>query len=162
MNEDFQQIKMLCKTTEQLLKRSKYISQNMPKAPYSRKSLINIDKSALEIELQPLKLLKTSLNFRKSTTCLSVRQFSRTSSLNHDIKCVTTSYYEDLGILSTATSKEIKDAFYKLSKECHPDKVGADNQEALLQFQAISEAYSILGDPKLRRQYDRGVLGKMR
>merc|ERR1711894_516224 len=89
------------------------------------------------------------------------RKFRRSSSLQHDIKCVTTSYYEDLGIQSTASSKEIKEAFYKLSKECHPDKVGSENIEALQRFQAISEAYAVLSDPKLRRQYDRGVLGRM-
>ena len=49
-----------------------------------------------------------------------------------------------------------------LSKECHPDKVGMDNPEALQQFQAISEAYATLSDPRLRRQYDRGVLGRTR
>ena len=37
-----------------------------------------------------------------------------------------------------------------------------DNPEALQQFQAISEAYATLNDPKLRRQYDRGVLGRAR
>ena len=47
------------------------------------------------------------------------RQFSRSSSLQHDIKCVTNSYYEDLGLESSATSKEIKDAFYR--QEIHED-----------------------------------------
>ena len=51
---------------------------------------------------------------------------------------------------------------FRLSKECHPDKIGQDNPEALQQFQAISEAYATLSDPKLRRQYDRGVLGRTR
>jgi len=92
--------------------------------------------------------------------CIPSRKLSTSSKLNHEIKCVTNSYYEDLGLESTASSHEIKEAFYRLSKECHPDKVGEDNIEALLQFQAISEAYATLSDPKLRRKYDRGVLGR--
>ena len=47
------------------------------------------------------------------------RKFSRSSSLQHDIKCVTNSYYEDLGLESSATSKEIKEAFYR--QEIHED-----------------------------------------
>ena len=70
-----------------------------------------------------------------------------------------TSYYDDLGLSSLANSKEIKAAYYDLSKKYHPDK-NADNPEALQKFQAISEAYATLGDPRLRRQYDKGVLGR--
>ena len=59
-------------------------------------------------------------------------------------------------------NNQLTNFFVRLSKECHPDKVGEDNIEALLQFQAISEAYATLSDPKLRRKYDRGVLGRAR
>ena len=41
------------------------------------------------------------------------RKFSRSTSLLHEIRCVTNSYYEDLGLESTATAKQIKDAFYR-------------------------------------------------
>jgi len=151
---------MLRGTTKQLLIKSKNLTQNMSQASFSQNLQFTNDRLTLEIRTCDTALLEKKLCSEK-LNCQWNRKFSRTSSLQHDIKCVTTSYYEDLGILSTASSKEIKEAFYKLSKECHPDKVGADNVEALLQFQAISEAYSILSDPKLRRQYDRGVLGKM-
>jgi len=151
---------MLRGTAKQLLIKSKNITQIMSQASFSQKLLFNNNRLALEIKTYDTTLLEKNL-CSEELNFQGYRKFSRTSSLQHDIKCVTTSYYEDLGILSTASSKEIKEAFYKLSKECHPDKVGADNVEALLQFQAISEAYSILSDPKLRRQYDRGTLGKM-
>ena len=152
---------MLRGTTKQLLIKSKNLTQNMSQASFSQNLLFNNNRLTLEIKTYDTTLLEKNL-CSEELNFQWYRKFSRTSSLQHDIKCVTTSYYEDLGILSTASSKEIKEAFYKLSKECHPDKVGADNVEALLQFQAISEAYSILSDPKLRRQYDRGTLGKMR
>lgn len=151
---------MLRGTAKQLLIKSKNITQIMSQASFSQNLLFNNNRLTLEIKTYDTTLLEKNL-CSEELNFQWYRKFSRTSSLQHDIKCVTTSYYEDLGILSTASSKEIKEAFYKLSKECHPDKVGADNVEALLQFQAISEAYSILSDPKLRRQYDRGTLGKM-
>lgn len=42
-----------------------------------------------------------------------------------------------------STSREVKEAFYKLSKRYHPD-TNADNDEALKKFQSISEAYEVL------------------
>ena len=69
------------------------------------------------------------------------------------------SYYDDLGVHPQSTSREIKEAFYKLSKEYHPDR-NIDNQEALKKFQSISEAYELLSNPSKRIQYDKGVLGR--
>ena len=71
----------------------------------------------------------------------------------------TRSFYDDLGIHPQSTSREIKDAFYKLSKEYHPDK-NVDNPDALAKFQAISEAYELLSNPGKRVKYDKGVLGR--
>lgn len=152
---------MLRIKTEQLLYKSKAVTQNMTVATLSQNVLYNSQKSNYKSNIYKGKGSRNKLLVDQMTISQFYRQISRTSCLNHDIKCVTTTYYEDLGIISTASSKEIKDAFYNLSKECHPDKVGADNIEALKQFQAISEAYAVLSDPKLRRQYDRGTLGKL-
>jgi len=152
---------MLRIKTEQLLLKSKAVTQNMTVATLSQNFLYDSQKLNYESEINNGKGSRNKLLVNQMTNPQFYRQISRTSWLQHDIKCATTSYYEDLGIISTASSKEIKDAFYNLSKECHPDKVGADNIEALKQFQAISEAYAVLSDPKLRRQYDRGVLGKL-
>lgn len=69
------------------------------------------------------------------------------------------SYYDDLGVHPQSSTKEIKNAFYKLSMEYHPDK-NVDNPSALKKFQAISEAYDTLSNPKKRTQYDKGVLGR--
>ena len=66
-------------------------------------------------------------------------------------------YYQDLEITPHASSKDIKDAYYKLSKQYHPD-VNKQNEEALRKFQSISEAYATLNNPKLRRAYDTGKL----
>eukprot|EP00092_Neocalanus_flemingeri_P006494 GFUD01007001.1.p1 GENE.GFUD01007001.1~~GFUD01007001.1.p1 ORF type:complete len:206 (-),score=29.45 GFUD01007001.1:46-663(-) len=68
-------------------------------------------------------------------------------------------YYDDLGVHPQSSSKEIKDAFYKLSKEYHPDR-NVDDPTALTKFQNISEAYDTLSNPAQRTKYDKGVLGR--
>lgn len=68
-------------------------------------------------------------------------------------------YYEDLEVHPQSSSKEIKDAFYKLSKEFHPDR-NVDNESALKKFQNISEAYDTLSNADKRTKYDKGVLGR--
>ena len=69
------------------------------------------------------------------------------------------SYYEDLGVHPQSSSKEIKNAFYKLSKDFHPDR-NVDDPSALKKFQNISEAYDTLSNPAKRTKYDKGVLGR--
>ena len=60
--------------------------------------------------------------------------------------------YNVLGVKTTAEQKEIKDSFYKLSKEHHPD---VNREEgAQKRFREILEAYEILGSPDKRKEYD--------
>ncbi len=59
-------------------------------------------------------------------------------------------YYKILGVDRNATGDEIKKAFRKLAHEHHPDKKGGDDTK----FKEVSEAYSVLGDPNKRAQYD--------
>lgn len=62
-------------------------------------------------------------------------------------------HYHILGVNSNASSKEIKAAFYRLSKKYHPD-VNTDDPQAASKFNTISNAYDILNDPIKRREYD--------
>jgi len=63
-------------------------------------------------------------------------------------------YYEVLGIDRGAGDSEIKTAFRRLAKECHPDRHGGD-PTAEDRFKIVNEAYEILKDPQRRAAYDR-------
>ncbi len=71
-------------------------------------------------------------------------------------------YYRVLGLSKGASSEEIKKAYRKLAMETHPDKNPGD-KEAEDRFKQISEAYSVLSDPKKKESYDRfGIREKRR
>src|SRR4051794_4644774 len=59
-------------------------------------------------------------------------------------------YYKVLGVSSSASDKEIKTAYRKLSKQYHPDA----NKGSEERFKDISAAYDVLGDPAKRKEYD--------
>ncbi len=58
-------------------------------------------------------------------------------------------YYEILGVDKKATKDDVKKAFRTLAQKHHPDKGGDEAK-----FKEITEAYSVLGDEKRRREYD--------
>jgi len=62
-------------------------------------------------------------------------------------------HYETLEVSTAASAKEIKSAFYKLSKEFHPDR-NPGNRQAEEKFKALSAAYTVLSDPAKKKQYD--------
>ena len=62
--------------------------------------------------------------------------------------------YKVLGIARDATLRQVKAAYRKLAKRHHPDACPGD-PEAAARFRDITDAYTILSDPVLRRAYDR-------
>lgn len=62
-------------------------------------------------------------------------------------------YYEVLGINKSATDAEIKSAFRKAAKTCHPD-LHPNDKQAEAKFKELNEAYEILSDPDKRAKYD--------
>jgi DnaJ-class molecular chaperone len=66
-------------------------------------------------------------------------------------------FYEILGSDKNSSTKEIKKHYYSLSKKYHPDKNNGFSDE---RFKLLSEAYSILSNPKKRYLYDMKLLFK--
>jgi DnaJ-class molecular chaperone len=62
-------------------------------------------------------------------------------------------YYQTLGVIKSASEKEIKQAYRKLARKHHPD-VNPGDKSAEAKFKEINEAYEVLGDPEKRRKYD--------
>lgn len=65
--------------------------------------------------------------------------------------------YAVLGVAKTASEDDIRRAFRKLAKECHPD-VNPGNAAAAERFKRVSAANDIVGDPEKRRQFDMGLI----
>ena len=62
-------------------------------------------------------------------------------------------YYEVLGVGKNATDAEIKSAYRKKAKECHPD-LHPDDKQAEERFKELNEANEVLSDPDKRAKYD--------
>ncbi|PON42666.1 Terminal organelle assembly protein [Parasponia andersonii] len=69
------------------------------------------------------------------------------------------SLYEILGIPTVATCQEIKAAYRRLARVCHPDVAAIDRKDSSAdEFMKIHAAYSTLSDPAKRAEYDRRFL----
>ena len=65
----------------------------------------------------------------------------------------TTNHYERLGVRPDVTADELRRAYRRLALDAHPDRRidGAPTDV----MAAINEAWSVLGDPSRRAEYDR-------
>lgn len=82
--------------------------------------------------------------FVQSHCCASFHTSSASKVDNH---------YDTLGVSKSATANEIKKAYFRLSKEYHPDK-NPNNEVKLKKFLKINEAYTVLSNSETRQQYD--------
>ncbi|HEY3366094.1 MAG TPA: J domain-containing protein [Symbiobacteriaceae bacterium] len=66
--------------------------------------------------------------------------------------CPKTTLYAKLGVTESATSMEIRTAYRRLAQAHHPDH-GGDPER----MKSINAAYSVLGRPERRAEYDRAL-----
>ena len=62
-------------------------------------------------------------------------------------------YYKILGVDKNIDQKDVKKAYLKRAKQFHPD-LHPDDPKAKAKFQALNEAYDVIGDPEKRKKYD--------
>ena len=70
-------------------------------------------------------------------------------------------YYDVLGVDRDACEAEIKRAFRKLARECHPD-VNPEDPWGEARFKEGAEAYEVLSDADKRAAYDRDGFNGLR
>ncbi len=63
--------------------------------------------------------------------------------------------YAALGLTKSASDADIKKAYRKVARTCHPD-LKPDDPKAEEKFKAASAAYDLLKDPETRAKFDRG------
>ncbi|MEE2900871.1 MAG: J domain-containing protein [Myxococcota bacterium] len=74
-------------------------------------------------------------------------------------------YYDLLGVDPSVTDRVLRDAYFGLSLEFHPDRFflmtsGSLKEKIYVIFRRINEAYSVLSDATLRSDYDQSLLAK--
>ena len=86
-------------------------------------------------------------------------QQQRPSFLNpNGVTSSSTSLYEVLGIPPSASSQEIKAAYRRLARSCHPDVAAIERKSSSAdEFIRIHDAYCTLSDPDKRASYDRSL-----
>jgi curved DNA-binding protein len=71
-------------------------------------------------------------------------------------------YYQVLGVPKNATGAQIKKAYRQMAMKYHPDRNPGKEKWANEKFKEINEAFSVLGDPPKKKQYDRfGTVGNI-
>lgn len=63
-------------------------------------------------------------------------------------------YYKILGVDKSIPQKDVKAAYRKRAKLFHPD-LHPNDPKAKAKFQALNEAYDVIGDPQKRAKYDK-------
>ena len=98
------------------------------------------------IKIGNVQILSSRSVFRKQNCLFHVSFRRSTNSSDH---------YLTLGIDKNATRQQIKQSYYKLSKQYHPDVNKDSGSEE--KFKSLQAAYHILGDADRKKDYDRSL-----
>lgn len=63
-------------------------------------------------------------------------------------------YYKILGVNKNIPQKDVRAAYRRRAKQFHPD-LHPNDPKAKAKFQALSEAYDVIGNPEKRAKYDK-------
>ena len=102
-----------------------------------------------------LQISNRKLFHQKTTDLNLIRQFSALPQENPRSKV---EYYKVLGVPPNATLTEIREAYFRKVKQCHPDI--NPSQEAKNEFILVRQAYKVLADVDRRVGYDRTLSKK--
>ncbi len=99
-----------------------------------------------------------NFSFFSSTASASASSSSSSSSFSRSSNQGFPDYYALLGVSRDSSAADLKESYFKLAKQFHPDvyvRVEEKFQKwAERRFAAIGVAYSILSDPVKRQHYD--------
>ncbi|KAL5557556.1 hypothetical protein UlMin_039792 [Ulmus minor] len=117
----------------------------------------NSPPATAAVRFRPIRAFATA-------TCESAENATASSYLNlKGITASRSSLYEILGIPAGASCQEIKAAYRRLARVCHPDVAAIDRKNSSADdFMKIHAAYSTLSDPEKRADYDRKLLRRHR
>lgn len=81
----------------------------------------------------------------------------------HGMATTCISLYEVLGLSMGASVQEIKSAYRRMARVCHPDVAAIERKDSSVdEFMRIHAAYSTLSDPAKRAVYDGNLYRKNR
>ncbi|KAL9245640.1 hypothetical protein vseg_019265 [Gypsophila vaccaria] len=98
-----------------------------------------------------------------SPTTAPLRRVTCSATTSVACPAVSSSFYDVLGVSVAASKAEIKAAYRRMARSCHPDVAGRrantnDNVKSVdVDFIRVKDAYSILSDPNKRADYDRSL-----
>ncbi|KAK4262066.1 hypothetical protein QN277_027676 [Acacia crassicarpa] len=106
----------------------------------------------------PIRPIVASATATESCSTWTEQPKSRSSYLSSLTMSSLTSLYEILGIPAGASHQEIKAAYRRLARVCHPDVAAVGRKDSSADdFMKIHAAYSTLSDPQKRATYDRSL-----
>ncbi|XP_028774595.1 chaperone protein dnaJ 11, chloroplastic-like [Neltuma alba] len=106
----------------------------------------------------PIRPIVASATATESCSAWTEQPRSRSSYLTSHTMSSCTSLYDILGIPAGASHQEIKAAYRRLARVCHPDVAAVDRKDSSADaFMKIHAAYSTLSDPEKRASYDRSL-----
>ena len=69
----------------------------------------------------------------------------------------TLTHYDIIGVSKACSFTELKKAYFKRAKECHPDRFGGDSLKEA-EFKRLVHSFDVLSDPLKRKVYDETLL----